>query len=247
MGTGKKPVVDPLEGRGFKHERSVHPTWINEDAGAFILILLWLRNFVDAESDALREAITNIVNESKEKKRNFTETIELQIGGSVKLPHIPRPKMKVCMLGDAQHVEEAEKIGLEYMDVEGLKKLNKNKKLVKKLAKKYHAFLASEAVIKQIPRLLGPGLNKAGKFPTLVTHQESLESKVNETKAMVKFQLKKVLCMGVAVGNCSMEEKQIFQNVQLSVNFLVSLLKKNWQNVRCLYLKSTMGRSNRVF
>ena len=49
------------------------------------------------------------------------------------------------------------------MDVEGLKKLNKNKKLVKKLAKKYHAFLASEAVIKQIPRLLGPGLNKAGK------------------------------------------------------------------------------------
>ncbi|RWW08369.1 hypothetical protein BHE74_00039321 [Ensete ventricosum] len=48
---------------------------------------------------------------------------------------------------------------------------------------------------------------------------------------MVKFQLKKVLCMGVAVGNCAMEEKQIFQNVQLSVNFLVSLLKKNWQNV----------------
>ncbi|KAK9196749.1 hypothetical protein WN943_004880 [Citrus x changshan-huyou] len=67
----------------------------------------------------------------------------------------------------------------------------------------------------------------AGKFPTLVTHQESLEAKVNETKAVVKFQLKKVLCMGVAVGNCSMEEKQVFQNVQLSVNFLVSLLKKS--------------------
>lgn len=50
------------------------------------------------------------------------------------------------------------------MDVEALKKLNKNKKLVKKLAKKYHAFLASESVIKQIPRLLGPGLNKAGKY-----------------------------------------------------------------------------------
>ncbi|CAJ2651229.1 unnamed protein product [Trifolium pratense] len=49
------------------------------------------------------------------------------------------------------------------MDVEALKKLNKNKKLVKKLAKKYHSFLASEAVIKQIPRLLGPGFNKADK------------------------------------------------------------------------------------
>ena len=57
--------------------------------------------------------------QSNERKRKFTETIELQIGlknydpqkdkrfsGSVKLPHIPRPKMKICMLGDAQHVEE---------------------------------------------------------------------------------------------------------------------------------------------
>ncbi|CAN8295004.1 unnamed protein product [Cochlearia groenlandica] len=212
------------------------------------------------QSEAVREAVNVMRVKSEEKKRNFVETVELQIGlknydpqkdkrfsGSVKLPHIPRPKMKICMLGDAQHVEEAEKIGLDYMDVEALKKLNKNKKLVKKLAKKNHAFLASESVIKQIPRLLGPGLNKAGKFPTLVSHQESLETKVNETKATVKFQLKKVLCMGVAVGNLSMEEKQIFQNVQMSVNFLVSLLKKNWQNVRCLYLKSTMGPPQRIF
>lgn len=73
-----------------------------------------------------------------------------------------------------------------------------------------------------------------------MSHQESLESKVNETKAMVKFQLKKVLCMGVAVGNCGMEEKQIFQNVQMSVNFLVSLLKKNWQNVNLISHQSLL-------
>jgi large subunit ribosomal protein L10Ae len=71
------------------------------------------------QNDAVREAITAITNDAREKQRKFVETIELQIGlknydpqkdkrfsGSVKLPHIPRPKMKVCMLGDAQHVEE---------------------------------------------------------------------------------------------------------------------------------------------
>ncbi|KAE8732639.1 hypothetical protein F3Y22_tig00001818pilonHSYRG00041 [Hibiscus syriacus] len=47
-------------------------------------------------------------------------------------------------------------------------------------------------------------------------------------------------------GNVAMEEKQMFQSVQMSVNFFVSL-KKNWQNVRCLYSKSTMGPSNRIF
>ena len=39
--------------------------------------------------------------------------------------------------------------------VEDLKKLNKNKKLVKKLAKQYDAFIASDGLIKQIPRILG--------------------------------------------------------------------------------------------
>ena len=30
------------------------------------------------------------------------------------------PKMKMCMLGDAQHVEETDKIGLDCMNVDGL-------------------------------------------------------------------------------------------------------------------------------
>lgn len=39
-------------------------------------------------------------------------------------------------------------------------------------------------MIKQIPRLLGPGLNKAGKFPTLITHNDSLENKVGGVHAL---------------------------------------------------------------
>ena len=35
------------------------------------------------------------------------------------------------MLGDAKHCEEARGVGIDHMDVEALKKLNKNKKLIK--------------------------------------------------------------------------------------------------------------------
>ena len=41
--------------------------------------------------------------------------------------------MQVCVLGDHKHCEEAKAIGVDTMSVEELKKLNKNKKLVKKL------------------------------------------------------------------------------------------------------------------
>ena len=126
------------------------------------------------------------------------------------------------------------------------------------LAQKYHAFLASSDLVKKIPKLMGPGLMRAGKFPTPISHGDDMLAKVDEVKATVKFQLKKVLCMGLAVGNVSMTEEQIITNVTLAVNFLVSLLKKNWQNVKkyvfccfCLscrlYLKSTMGKSQRIF
>jgi large subunit ribosomal protein L10Ae len=78
---------------------------------------------------------------------------------------------------------------------------------------------------------LGPGLSKAGKFPTPVSHGEDLNNKVNEVKSTIKFQLKKVLCMGTAVGNVDMTEDELIGNIMLAINYLVSLLKKGWQNV----------------
>merc|ERR1711945_79928 len=210
--------------------------------------------------DTLYETVATVLKHSQEKKRKFTETVDLQIGlknydpqkdkrfsGTVKLRHVPRPKFSVCIFGDQQHCDEAKAKGLPHMSADDLKKLNKQKKLVKKLAKKYDAFLASESLIKQIPRLLGPGLNKAGKFPTMLTHQDDMLGKVNDIKATIKFQMKKVLCLNVAVGNVDMSEDQLVQNLNLSINFLVSLLKKNWQNVKSLTIKSTMGKPQRIY
>merc|ERR1712056_176016 len=217
--------------------------------GLFLLNLQLSRRIVAKMSkvskETLFDCVAEVLKHAKEtKKSKFMETIDLQIGlknydpskdkrfsGTVKLRHVPRPKFSVCMFGDQQHCDEAKAKGIPFMSAEDLKKLNKQKKLVKKLAKKYHQFLASESLIKQIPRLLGPGLNKAGKFPTLVLPSDDLATKVDEVKATVKFQLKKVLCLNIAVGHCGMTEQELVENLKLSINFLVSLLKKNWQNV----------------
>eukprot|EP00069_Balaena_mysticetus_P017660 bmy_10973T0 len=159
------------------------------------------------------------------------------LGSRGRLKSTPRPKFSVCVLGDQQHCDEAKAVDIPHMDIEALKKLNKNKKLVKKL----------ESLIKQIPRILGPGLNKAGKFPSLLTHNENMVAKVDEVKSTIKFQMKKVLCLAVAVGHVKMTDDELVYNIHLAVNFLVSLLKKNWQNVRALYIKSTMGKPQRLY
>lgn len=212
-------------------------------------------------SSHVREHVQKLLEFSNEtKKRNFLETVELQVGlknydpqrdkrfsGTLKLPQVPRPNMTICIFGDAFDVDRAKSVGVDAMSVDDLKKLNKNKKLIKKLAKKYNAFIASEVLIKQVPRLLGPQLSKAGKFPTPVSHNDDLYSKVQDVKATIKFQLKKVLCLAVAVGNVEMEQDVLVNQIMMAANFLVSLLKKNWQNVGSLVIKSTMGPSFRIY
>jgi large subunit ribosomal protein L10Ae len=196
----------------------------------------------------------------KGKKRNFTESVELQItlknydpqrdkrfSGTFRLPEIPRPNLKCCVLGNAAHCEQADRIEVAQMSADDLKKLNKNKKLVKKLGNKYDFFIASDNMIKQIPRLLGPGLTKAGKFPTLLASGEDMQEKIDEVKSTIKFQMKKVMCLNVAIGHVGMEKQQVIVNTQLAANFLASLLKKQWQNIGQMFIKTTMGPSQQIF
>jgi large subunit ribosomal protein L10Ae len=218
---------------------------------------------VKVSADTLASALKQILDASNgPNKRNFLESIELQIGlknydpqrdkrfsGSYRLPNISRPNMKFCLIGDAKHMDDAVSLalGIDTISGDDLKKFNKNKKLIKKWAHKYDGFIASDSLIRQIPRLLGPQLNKMGMFPTPVTHADDLKAKLDELKSTVKFQLKKVLCLGVAVGHVNMTHEQLRTHLLLTINFLISLLKKGWQNIRTLHIKSSMGEVHRIY
>ncbi|CAG9318622.1 unnamed protein product [Blepharisma stoltei] len=208
--------------------------------------------------DQLKKAIHEINVDKKQRK--FTETIDLQIGlkdydpqkdkrfaGSIRLPHIPRPKLQAIVLGDQVHCDQAQELGLPWIDAEGLKKFNKQRKPMKKFFKPYDILLASESIIKQIPKLVGPNLTKINKFPIAVSPADNLQEKINEAKGTIKFQLKKVLCLGVAVAHVGLSEEEQRQNITLSINFLASLLKKNWNNIRTLNIKTTMGKPQRIY
>merc|ERR1712146_397779 len=199
-------------------------------------------NMSKLPADALKANIQSVLDAATAKKRKFVETVELQIvlknydtqkdkrfAGSIKLPNVPRPRMSCCILGDAKHVDAAKAAGIPCMDVEALKALNKDKKKVKKLANKFNFFLASPTVLKQIPRLLGPTMHKLGKFPTLLEVGDDITEKIDSIRGTVKFQLKKVLTLGVAVAHVDMSRTSAMPT-SITVNFLVSLLKKNSQN-----------------
>lgn len=46
------------------------------------------------------------------------------------------------------------------------------------------------------------------------------------------------MCLSVAVANVEQPKNEIELNVQLAANFLASLLKKNWQNIKVNFVAS---------
>lgn len=210
------------------------------------------------------ECITEMRGKTKERK--FKQTVELQVAlkdydpqkdkrfaGTVKLPNIPRPNMKICIIADQKHQDEAKALGygmegssIEITTLDNLKKFNKDKKLIKKWAKKFYLLLATDALVKKVPVVLGPILNRIGRFPAPITHQEPLDKKLDDVKSSVKWQLKKVTNMNVAVANEEMTDEEVRQNIVMSLNFLSSLLKKGWHNIKSINIKTTMGGSVRI-
>lgn len=65
-------------------------------------------------------------------------------------------------------------LGIPYIDAEGLGKFQKNRKVIKKYFRQFRVLLASDGIIKQLPRLVGPSLTKLNKFPMAVSHNDNL-------------------------------------------------------------------------
>lgn len=201
---------------------------------------------------------------SDRKQRKFVESVDLQIGlkeydpnkdkrfvGSVRLPHIPRPRLKFCFIADAAHIDKCKALNYNFVDADQLKnKVNpsdKKAKDLKRWARKFKLLFISDSLLKQLPKLGGPMFTKWGLFPTVINSSDNIQAKVEEGLATIKYQLKKVTNLGLAVAHAGMNEEQIRQNLLTSINFLVSLLKKGWNNISALTIRTTMGKPVKIY
>ena len=131
------------------------------------------------------------------KQRKFKETIDLQIGlkdldlnkdkrfsGVVKLPHVVRPRLKVCVIADAVHSEQCKKLGIDFITTDALSKKiepgDKKGKQLKKWCRHYKLLFVSESIVSQLPKLGGQFYSRWGKFPFVIKTNEQVKNKVEE-------------------------------------------------------------------
>ena len=194
------------------------------------------------------------------KKRKFVESMDFQVmlrdydpdkdkrfNSATTLNHNVKSSLKVCLIGTINHVEEAKENGYEGVLVDDLKKFNNEPKLIKKWARRFDCILVSESKNKDVTKMVGRYITSIGKLPVTIGEKEKVKDKVNELLKTIRFRVKKVPWLAQSFGIDSLTQEDLRQNLTKSVNFLVSLLPKGWQNIKTIHIKSSMGKPIQLY
>ncbi len=201
----------------------------------------------------------------KDKTRNFDESIDLiinvkdvnlndpkqRIDKEVILPNeiVVSEKPNVCVIASDEILLEAKNIGLYTLDTDELVKLNnEEKKYKKKFVKKYEFFIVEDKMMPNIARYLARFLGPIGKMPKpfpsgygIISNPEDLKVAVNRYLKIIRIQLKKIPIIQVKVGKKSMDKQKVFENVKAIVNYVADQMPHKYNNLKSMYLKTTMG------
>lgn len=208
------------------------------------------------------EAIAKAVGEvrSKTKKRNFVQSIDLainlkdldmtkpenRIDDEIVLPHGRGREVKIAIIADGEMAHQAKKLVNRVVEKDELEELAKDKKEAKKMAEENDFFISQSDLMPTVGRFLGPVLGPRGKMPKPVPPTANIKPLVARLKKTVKIRSKDNATFHLGVAMEGMEDKGIVENIEAVIKFLEDKLEKGSNNVKSIYLTSTMGPSIRI-
>jgi large subunit ribosomal protein L1 len=203
------------------------------------------------ESD-LKKALSEL---RKDKERKFDQSVDLiinlqkfdakknQLNLFVSVPYKIKEK-KICGFFEVKSKD------VDTITPEQFKKYN-DKKVLKKLVKKYDFFIAQASVMPKVATTFGRVLGPAGKMPSPqlgimmdVSEKEidSIKKKVNNS---VKIKIKEP-SIKLAIGKQSMKDEEIIENVMAVYNTVLKNMTKDKENIKNIEVKFTMTKPQKI-
>ncbi|NPA86451.1 MAG: 50S ribosomal protein L1 [Candidatus Diapherotrites archaeon] len=205
---------------------------------------------------AIAEAI------QKAKKRNFLESVDLTINFrnidfkkpenrievEVVLPKGRGKPVKIAAIVDKVLAEELKKEGLVDKIITKDELQNLDKKAVKKLAKEFDFFVAEPAVMPLVGKIMGPVLGPRKKMPKVLppnirAWKATIEN-LRKTVVLTNKKGKPLPTVHAPIGVVTMSPEDLAENAMAVIRGILG--KVNEQNIRSIYVKTTMGPAVRV-
>jgi large subunit ribosomal protein L1 len=195
----------------------------------------------------IQEAIKQL---RTEEKRKFIQSLDLvinlqkidprkeSINTVVKLPHPPIKHLGAFLTKKSPIIDTITKEEFE---------LYKDNKSMKRLAKKYDAFIASAPLMAAVATKFGRFLGPLGKMPTPQAGLVMQETEANIKEAVEKMSMSSKLrikekSIKLSVGKEDMTDKQLEENVTEVVRAITELLPNRKDNMKDISIKWTMGK-----
>ncbi|MEL7670060.1 MULTISPECIES: 50S ribosomal protein L1 [Methanobacterium] len=211
----------------------------------------------------MNQEIVEAVKKAKEesKPRNFTQSIDVVINikdldvkkpenrfdEEVFLPNGRGKGIKIAVIADGELAILAENAGADLVISKAdLEELGKDRKQAKKMASQYTFFVAQADMMPQVGRFLGPVLGPRKKMPKPVPATVKPDPILERLSNTVKVRIKDQPVIQAIVGSQDMDDELIADNVEAVLGVLDRNLEKGRNQIKSMYVKTTMGPVTRV-
>ena len=211
----------------------------------------------------MNQEIVEAVKKAKEesKPRNFTQSIDVVINikdldvkkpenrfdEEVFLPNGRGKGIKIAVIADGELAILADNAGADLVISKAdLEELGKDRKQAKKMANEYTFFVAQADMMPQVGRFLGPVLGPRKKMPKPVPATIKPDPVLERLSNTVKVRIKDQPVIQAIVGSQDMDEELIADNVEAVLGVLDRNLEKGRNQIKSMYIKTTMGPVTRV-
>lgn len=209
--------------------------------------------------DNIEEAVKQALEGAPARK--FTESVDLainlhnidlsqpgnRIDAEIVLPHGVGKPAKIAVFAAGETAMRAKSAGADrVISPDEISELGGNKRAARKLADEYKFFIAETRYMPVIGKSLGAILGKRGKMPTPLPPTQDVTPQINRLRNITRIRSRDRPTFHMAVGNRGMDTKEIAENVDAVITRLEQTLKDGRQNLKSVYVKTTMGPAIRV-
>ncbi len=194
------------------------------------------------------------------KKRNFVESVELavnlrdidlslpknRIQEDIILPKGRGKKVRIAVIGGGELALKAKDVADVVITPEELGTLAGDKKQAKKLANSVDFFIAEAPLMAQVGKRLGTVLGPRGKMPKPIAPGADPAPVIDNLRKTVTVRTKDKKTFHVPVGTVEMSAEDIAENVDVVMNRVLTHLEKGRHNIDSVYVKTTMGASEKL-
>jgi large subunit ribosomal protein L1 len=206
------------------------------------------------------DIVEKVLGESKKLDRKFKENIDVifnlknidlnipknRVDEEIALPNGRGKESKVAIFASGQLAVNSKKHVDLLIKPEEIDDLSGNKKKFKKLVDEYDFFLAEAPLMPTIGKSLGTVLGPRGKMPKPVPPTADVSGMVKNLRKTVKVRSKSNKTFHTTAGRADMQKEKIAENIDAIMTRVEAALENGKMNIGSVYIKTTMGPSERL-